>query len=183
MSNRDLALAMVVLTHAKQQIAAALKECRDKANAELVAKENVAAIAPDGSVLGNITRTSKDPVARVEDLAALMAYLQEEGPESLFDADILRGGVTDEQVFAVLREHAPHLVDSEVRIHEYVLNALLKRATEKGAVPPPGVVVERGKAGTTNVYPAKDQAEAIEALITSGRVLLDGTVREIEGGA
>lgn len=177
---RDLSLGMVSMTYVHKKVGTALKERRDTGITSLIPEERVAALSPlDGSVLGHITRTKKDPVAKVVDQAALMAHIHETDPHGLEDVDVVHA--TTDQVIAVLREHAPHLLESEVRIRSYALNEALKLAL--GGKPVPGVEVER-PLGTVNCYPAKDAGEAIEAVIRSGRVALDGTVTQyIEGVA
>jgi hypothetical protein len=177
---RDLSLGMVAMTYVHKKVGSALKERRETGVTSLIPEERVAAISPlDGTVLGHITRTKKDPVAKVVDQSALMAHIHETDPEGLEDVDIV--AATSEQVIAVLREHAPQLLESEVRIRPYALNEALKVALGGKAVP--GVEIDR-PLGTVNCYPAAGAGDGIEAVIRSGRVALDGTVTKyIEGDA
>lgn len=175
---RDLSLGLVAMSYVHKKVGAALKERREGGITSLIPEERVAAISPfDGSVLGHITRTKKDPVARVADVSALMAHIHETTPEGLEDVDVI--AATDDQVIAVLREHAPHMLDSEVRIKPYALNEALKLALAGKEVP--GVEIDR-PLGTVNTYPAKNAGDAIEALVKSGRFGLDGTVSKLIEG-
>ena len=175
---RDLSLGLVALSYVHKKVGGALNTRREGGIASLIPEERVAAISPlDGSVLGHITRTKKDPVAYVADEAALMAHIHETTPEGLEDVTVV--AATDEQVIAVLREHAPHLLDSEIRIKPYALNEALKSALAGKAVP--GVEIDR-PVGTVNTYPGKNAGDAIEAVIRSGRVGLDGTVTKLIEG-
>jgi len=176
---RDLSLGLVALSYVYKKVGAALKERRETSVSSLIPEERVAAISPiDGSVLGHITRTKKEPVARVVDEAALMAHIHDTTPEGLEDVDVINA--TTEQVIDVLRAHAPYLLESEVRIKPYALNEAFKAALAGAEVP--GVEIDR-PLGTVNTYPGKDAGAAIEAVVRSGRVALDGTVTKlIEGG-
>ncbi len=175
---RDLSLGMVAMSYVHKKVGDALKERRQTGITSLIPEERVAAISPlDGSVLGHITRTKKDPVAKVVDEPALMAHIQETDPDGLEDVDVVNA--TSEQVIAVLRKHAPHLLESEVRIRPYALNEALKVALGGASVP--GVEIDR-PLGTVNCYPAAGAGEAIEAVIRSGRVALDGTVTKLIEG-
>jgi hypothetical protein len=181
MSNRDLAKAMVALTHAQKRIGPVLSRLRKLANERLASKEVVAAIAADGTVLGNITRTNPAREPFVEDWAVLMAHLQETKPEALYDADVVRTGVTDEQVLAALK--AAGLTDTEVRVRDYEMHYLMSKSVQDKKPAAPGIGFVKPP-GTTNVYPAKDETEALDAVLTSGEVsLLTGEVaKQIEGG-
>jgi hypothetical protein len=175
---RDLALSLITLSYAHKQVGGALKDHREQGKGALIPKESVAAISPlDGTVLGTITRTSKDPIAVVTDESALMGHIHEHDPDGLEDVDVV--AATVEQVVAVLKEHAPNLVESDVRIRPYALNEALKSAL--AGKPVPGVEV-RPQEGTVNTYPAADAGAAIEAVIRSGRVALDGTVTKLIEG-
>jgi hypothetical protein len=171
-TGRDLALAMVCLAYAEKKVSAAQKRLREHGKGQLVPKENVAAVSPiDGTVLGNITRTNPAKTAKVVDQAALMAHIHDTDPGGLEDVTTVAGNT--EQVLDVLRAHAPHLLDSEVRVRDYALNAALRTAEQGKTVP--GVEVSTPM-GTVNTYPSKDAHAAIEQVIRSGRVTLDGAV-------
>lgn len=175
---RDLALAMVCLSYANTQVTAAMKRLREQGKTQLVPKESIAALSPvDGTVLGTITRTKPERVAKVVDEAALMAHIHDTCPDGLEDVHVV--AATTEQVIDVLRVHAPHLLESRVEIRPYALAAALRSALEGNDTP--GVQVDQ-PVGTVNTYPDKEAGEAIQAVIRAGRVSLDGTVvKLIEG--
>lgn len=177
---RELALAMVCVRYAEQQVAPALKRLRDLGKDELVPKESIAAVSPvDGTVLGKITRTDPSKTAVVVDEHALMAHLQDTDPESL--EETVQITATDEQLVDLLTVHAPHLLSPTVRIRDYARRDALARALK--GTPVPGVKVDK-PLGTVNVYPNADEALAIEAVFKAGRVQLDGVVvKAIESAA
>lgn len=179
---REIALGMVVTKWAADRIVPGIKALRDNGTQHLIPGESPRAISPvDGTVLGFVTRTKPKVKVSVEDEAALMAYVQEHHPEELQDVDFICG--TDDEVIAALKQSHPKLVDQKVQISEQHLNYLLKQAAADKSFRPPGIAVE-SSGGTVNIYPAKDQDEAFEAVIKSGAVALDGSVRPaLPGGS
>lgn len=175
--SRDLApLGLVALNHLATQTRRALVASREYVSGNLRPGERIAAVAPDGTVLGHITRKVDTTEARVVDESALMAHLHEHNPDSLIDVDTIRHGTPSSEVVAVLKEHAPHLVDSRPRIQPWALNAALTDAKTGATVP--GVELATVP-GTTAIYPDKAAAAAIEGLIRSGVVGVDGTVNRL----
>lgn len=181
-SPREIALGMVVTKWAADRITPGIKTLRDTGKESLVPEERVAAISPvDGTILGHVTRTNPKPVASVADEAALMAHVQETAPDQLEDVDYVSG--SDEEVLAALKSTHPHLVAQKVRITPHHLNYLLNQAVADKTFRPPGIAVDR-PVGTVNIYAAKDVPEAFEAVIKSGAVALDGSVRPaLPGGS
>jgi len=179
---RDIALGMVVTKWSSDQITPGIKILRDMGKLDLVPGESVAAISPvDGSILGKVTRTKPTPKAAVVDESELFAYVQENDPEQLSDVDWVSGSNAD--VLAALKQSHPHLVSQKVCVSTHHLTYLLKKAEGDKTFRPPGIEVTQS-AGTVNIYPAKDMAEAFEAVIKSGTVALDGTIRPaLEGGS
>lgn len=179
---REIALGMVVTKWAADRIVPGIKTLRDNGTEHLIPGESPRAISPvDGTVLGFVTRTKPKVKASVADAAALMAYVQDENPDELQDVDFVC--CTDEEVIAALKQSHPHLVDQKVQVSEQHLNYLLKQAATDKTFRPPGIAVE-SSGGTVNIYPAKDQDAAFEAVIKSGAVALDGSVRPaLPGGS
>lgn len=174
-TEREVALGMVVTKWAADRIVPGIKTLRDTGKNDLIPGESVAAVSPvNGEVLGKVTRTKPKPVASVEDEAALLAYVAETDPEALRDVDVITG--SHEKVVEALKESHPHLVSQTVKVVDYALNALLKKAEGDKEFRPPGIKVET-PVGTVNIYPAKDMDEHFEAVIKSGAVALDGTIR------
>lgn len=179
---REIALGMVVTKWAADRIVPGIKTLRDTGKDELVPEERVAAISPvDGTILGHVTRTNPTPVASVTDEAALMAYVQDSAPDQLVDVDFIIG--KPDEVLAALKSTHPNLVDQKVEITPHHLNYLLTQAVSDKKFRPPGISVNR-PVGTVNIYPAADEQEAFEAVIKSGAVALDGSVRPaLPGGS
>ena len=178
---REIALGMVVTKWAADRIVPGIKTLRANGKEHLIPGESPRAVSPvDGTVLGFVTRTKPKPVASIVDEAALMAHVHETAPGELLDVDYVVG--TNAEVMAALKESHPHLVDQKVQISEHHLNYLLKTAVADKTFRPPGIAVEAPE-GTVNIYPAKDQDAAFEAVIKSGAVALDGSVRPALGGS
>lgn len=181
-TQRDAALGMVVTRWASDRITPGIKALREMGKVDLVPGESVAAISPvDGSILGKITRTKPTPRATVVDESELFAYVQETDPEQLADVDWVSG--SNAEVLAALKQSHPELVSQKVIVTPHHLKYLLTKAEEDKTFRPPGIEVTTS-GGTVNIYPAKDADDAFEAVITSGAVALDGTIRPaLEGGA
>lgn len=181
MSNRDLAKGLVALTFAQKQIGKALVRLRKLANTRLVAKEVVAAVDVHGNTIGSITRTNPSKEWVIEDLPVLLAHLQDNTPDALYDADVRKPGLSEEQILGALK--AAGLTDTEVRIRDYELNYLLQKSASDKAPAAPGIGCIQ-PSGTTNVYPSdKDHVAELNAVLTSGEVsLLTGEVTKLIEG-
>lgn len=172
--NRDEAtLGLLVADVLAKGVTPTVKTSREWNTQHLVPGERVAVRNPvDGAVLGFVTREKRDKVANVTDREAAMAEVHDTDPEGLVDVEYILPG-TEAEVFAVLREHAPHLLGSRVEIQPWAEAELCRRALRGETVP--GVQVSTPM-GTTKVYPEKGAREAVLDLIRSKRVALDGTV-------
>lgn len=172
---REIALGMVVTKWAADRIVPGIKTLRTNGKEHLIPGESPRAVSPvDGTVLGHVTRTNPKPVASVADEAALMAHVHETNPEELLDVDYVTGSPAE--VLAALKQSHPDLVGQKVQISDHHLNYLLKQAAADKTFRPPGIKVEAPE-GTVNIYPAKDQDAAFEAVIKSGAVALDGSIK------
>lgn len=173
-SEREMALGLVVAQWVANKVGPGITAIRENGKKSLVPEERIAAVSPvDGTVLGTITRTNPKPVAKVDDMAELMAHVQETSPEELRDVDYISG--SDEEVLKALKETHQHLVSQRVEITEQHLNFLLKKAAGSKTFRPPGINVET-PVGTVNIYPADDADEAFQAVIKARAVELDGSV-------
>lgn len=175
MSNeREMALGLVVAQWVSSKVGPGIAAIRENGKKNLIPGESIAAVSPvDGTVLGTITRTNPKPVAKVEDMAKLMAHVQETNPEELRDVDYINA--TDDEVLAALKESHPSLVKQRVEVNEQHLNFLLKKAAGSKTFRPPGIKVET-PVGTVNIYPADDADEAFQAVIKARAVELDGSI-------
>lgn len=179
MSNDPNALAGLVLSYAMRQMKPALDVARKHRNENLVPGEKHAVRHPvTNEVLGFETRTESSPRAQVSELAELLPWMAENHPDDLVDEE--ENHATDEEIYALVREHLPHRLVPVVRITEQGLNAVLKKAEQDKTFRPPGITVSTAT-GTTNFYP--ENADAIESVITDRLISLDGTARPaIPGG-
>ena len=180
-SEREMALGLVVAQWVANKVGPGITAIREDGKKNLVPDERIAAVSPvDGTVLGTITRTNPKPVAKVDDMAELMAHVQETNPEELRDVDYINA--TEDEVLAALKESHPSLVKQRVEISEQHLSFLLKKAAGSKTFRPPGIKVET-PVGTVNIYPADDADEAFQAVIKARAVELDGSInRALPGG-
>lgn len=179
--SRDLApLGLLVLNHASKQTTSALNLTRAYVSANLKPGEKIAAIDPrTGEALGHVTRKVDEKVVTLVDESEFMAHLQTTNPDALFDGLRLKVTTSNQDIVSVLAEHAPHLVEEFVGIHDWAVNQAFNEA--KGGTPVPGVQVST-RPGSTAIYQDKAAGDAIEALLRAGVVGLDGTVHPtIEG--
>jgi hypothetical protein len=172
-SDRDISKALILGEYEHKRTGWFVQKVRALANERFAHREIVVAKDDHGNELGHTTRQNPERKSRVTDMAALMGHLQDENPDALEDVDVVRAGVTDAQVMAVLR--AAGLTDVEVRVREVELNFLLKKSVRDKAPAAPGIEVYK-PVGTTNVYPAKEQTAAIEAALAAGELsrLIEG---------
>lgn len=173
MSIEDDALVGLTLGYAATKIKPAVDAARKRLNQGLIPSERRAVRHPvTGEVLGFVTRTKPNPVARVEDESVLLPWIAENRPDDLADVEEIVG--TEDEVRAVLAQHAPGLIRASVRISPQGLNAVLKQSESDPEFRPPGIVVVAPQ-GTTNFY--YENPDGVESLIASGLIALDGTVR------
>ncbi|MCM6777746.1 hypothetical protein NDR87_30105 [Nocardia sp. CDC159] len=105
-----------------------------------------------GVVLGSVTKSDPDPVARVIDPEAFEAWVRERYHDQL-ERHLVFGDSAE--VAAVLVEHAPHLVTEEVTIPAAVITAALRTARHQDV---PGTVRKPGTATlSVTVKPAVRQ--------------------------
>lgn len=177
-----MALGLVVAQWVADRVTPGIRTIRENGKKDLIPGESIAAVSPvDGTVLGTITRTNPKPVAKVEDLAELMAHVQNTNPEELEDVDYVTG--SDDEVLKALKESHQHLVGQRVQISEQHLNFLLKKAAGSKDFRPPGIKVET-PVGTVNIYPADAADEAFQAVIKARAVELDGSINPaLPGGS
>lgn len=180
-TQREIALGMVVTKWAADRITPGIKTLRDIGKEDLIPGESVAAISPvDGSILGKVTRTKPTPKAAVTDESELFAYVQGTDPEELSDVDWVSGSNAD--VLAALKQTHPELVSQKVAVSAHHLTYLLKKSEADKTFRPPGIEVTTS-GGTVNIYPAKGMDTEFEAVVQSGAVALDGTIRPALEGA
>ncbi|WHT20974.1 hypothetical protein N8J89_07885 [Crossiella sp. CA-258035] len=190
MSQKDIALAMVVLKHLMDVASKSQTSLRQHASDELDVSDRVSAKSPvDGTLLGTITKSKPKPKVVVSNRFALIVWLEDNYPDRVV--------VTKTVNPANLAELVPQLealglgdyVDTEYEVSSYTLAEITKLSEKAGRpVGPggeldiPGVRVDFPD-GTVSVRLEPDVHHAIVDVIKSGHVALDGTVRpELPGG-
>lgn len=183
---KSLALGMVVLKHVADRVNPALKTLRANAADALDARDRVTAVAPDGTVVGTITKTDPSPVVTI-DLDQLGPWLARNYPDAIERRPYIAPENMDLAI-AALRKHEPELIDCDERIADWATAAVLKGSqTARQPVGPggeldvPGVVVTLPE-GTVTTRVDPYAADALADLITSGLVALDGSVRSLPAG-
>ncbi len=143
---------------------------------------------PDGAMLARVRMTNPKPktTARITDHVALTEWIGREYPERVQVVPTISDRT--EEVIAVLAEHAPHLVELPTSLPTWCTEEVVKLSAKAGRpVGPggeldvPGVLVETAT-GTPSVSVAEkadDFLVLVAELATSGRLALDGTLREL----
>lgn len=133
--------------------------------------------------LGSVTMSAPDWLARVTDERALVDWLLAHEYQTLTVAEHVVTG-PEPEVIDVLLAHAPHLVERVTRVEDYALKDLLQGCAKAkvpvgpgGEMDLPGVEVERPQPRIT-VRPNDNAKKAVADLLDSGRLTLDGYLRE-----
>jgi hypothetical protein len=119
--------------------------------------------------LGPVYRTEPDPMWEETDCDAHCKALEADPDNVEYVDDIAR---TDEQVIALLAEHAPELLGRIERDMASAVNAAVVAAA-RGEEPLPGI--ERVKArGSLVVRPGRNAGQAVGRLVQAGAITWDG---------
>lgn len=125
----------------------------------------------DGAKLGIVYRTDPDPQWRVTDPAALDAELRTY-PGNL--ETVVGIAAEDEpEAFAVLAEHAPHLLTETVRVREGVVEAAVEQSKATGTPAAAGIELVK-PAGSLTVKADPGAGPVVERLVAAGVVTWDG---------
>lgn len=152
---------------------------KEKTAREIIAREYLSEGARmpirdprDGAKLGTVTVTDPTPVAEVDDEEALLDYIADQYPEAMSTVrEIVNDGrgYAHAQIFELLAEHAPHLLQAPQRVAaDWARAEVLGKAAASGN-PVPGVSV-RTKRGHATVRPADGALERYRELVASGVV-------------
>jgi hypothetical protein len=124
----------------------------------------------DGAKLGQVWRTDPDPEWVIVDRPALLQHLS--GYPGNFET-VLKIVGDEAEVLAVLQEHAPHLIEEDSFIPEWVFQAALEASKEANEAVAPGIKkIKPG--GVLTVAPDKKAGEAFSALVKAGLLSWDG---------
>lgn len=179
-----VAVLRVLSMHTKDRYDQARADVEDHMN---VGDRRMVRSPLDGTKLGAVYMTDPKPVAAIVDEPAFTAWMQDTYPDRVETEYQIVG--SDAEVIAVLFEHAPRLLKRTTRVTSSARKELLTDSVKVGQpVGPggeldvPGVEVKQGR-GFVACKPTDDALLAVYELVTSGRVALDGTVRqELEAG-
>lgn len=143
---------------------------------------------PAGEMLARVRMSNPQPVktARITDHVALTEWIGREYPERIVVTPTVSDRTAD--VLAVLSEHAPHLVQLSTSVPEWATTEIVaasRKAGEPvgpgGELDVPGIVVETtvGEPSVSVAEKAADFLLLVQGLAASGRLTLDGTLREL----
>lgn len=190
MTNDNLVLRVaalkVVSDYAKRRYDAA----RAEAAAVMRRGDRLMARSPLNELdkLAAVSKTDPKPVARVSDETALLAWVERHYPDKVgWDFDIIG---SDQEVKAVLFEHAPHLLRKIRLADPELVKQIRSDSAALGAPIGPGgeadvdgVTVETPE-GTVACKPTDDALGVVVDLARAGVLSLEELVRpELPGGA
>ncbi len=92
---RALAGRQIVLKILADEIAAEMKKVRDELEPKMLARENVAALLPDGTVVGEVKRAKRPKYAVVTDPEALLAWVEKNRAEEIEVRKTVRSSFVD----------------------------------------------------------------------------------------
>lgn len=133
----------------------------------------------DDAKLGIVLRTSPDPKWTVTDHKALTAHLEAD-PDNVEHVDDI--AASEEQVIAVLREHAPQLLGRVERVKADAVKAALAQAEAHPETPVPGIELVRPR-GTLSIRPDKAAGEVIARMVEARVISWDGKPLALPAGA
>ena len=190
MSTRDLALQALVIKHVCDTTTAAIKERRAALADELANGDRVGVTAPGEPdvEVGLVYRTKPKATAAVTDRPAFTAWMAERYPDNVEPTARLIGDWSE--IFAVLEQHAPHLLDRHIAVRDWAEEEVLHltvRAKQAcgpgGELDIPGVAYEPPGPGTVTVKLSDDGPAVIEQLWREGRIdLRTGEVLALSAG-
>lgn len=125
----------------------------------------------DQSKLGMVYRTDPDPKWVVADRDALDAHLRG-FPGNLTTTITLRPE-DEPEAFAVLAEHAPHLLTETTVVQPGIVEAALAQSAATGQPAAPGLELVK-PSGTLTVKPDAAAGAAVERMVEAGVITWDG---------
>lgn len=92
---RDLAGRQLVAKILAEEVGALVKQYRDELEPKMLARENVAALLPDGTVIGEVKRAKAPKSAQVVDERALLAWVEKNRPDEIEVRKTVRSSYLD----------------------------------------------------------------------------------------
>lgn len=184
METKELTLSVAVLAELRKRVCAAYDGSKAEFAEQLERGTRLTARSPlSGTKLGTVWVTDPDPAATVVSRSELDGWLAATYPEKT------RETITDTaEALAVLREHAPHLIGSEVP--DWARNEVVKASDSAGVPVGPGGEADvpgvelRAKNPVVSQRLTTGAGEEIAELVRAGYIdPATGELRTIEGGA
>lgn len=144
--------------------------------------------SPLGDKLGYVNKSDPDPSWYVADQTLVDDHIRQNYPGSVSTVFVVHtpgGSVTvepEDELFLVLREHAPHLLVADERVDPAAVKALLAESADKGEPAAPGIALS-SPSGTVSVNPAKGSFEAVMKLQRAGLLDLESMTRSLPSAA
>jgi hypothetical protein len=131
----------------------------------------------DHAALGAVWRTDPKPSWRVVDRLSFDAWLADRDEYTDTDVEIRAGH--EAEAYAVLAEHAPHLLVEAVRIRQGAEAEVLAECKRRKTSIAPGVELVKPE-GRLTVKPASGAGDAIASMVAAGLITWDGRPLELE---
>lgn len=183
MTEPDPLLSVAALKILSKHTGDRYDEARESAQGVLNPGDRRTVVSPlDGSDLGLVYRAKPEKQAVITDEPALVEWLKAHDYPGMVRSSYKITG-TEQQVVAVLFEHAPHLLRRVENITSDARKALISESRAAGRskgpsseLDVPGISVAATGPTYVACKPAEGALLSIYELITSGRIALDGTV-------
>lgn len=192
LSSRDRALLRLgVLTVLQGRVSEAVTGARSEAQAELRKGDRLTVSHPDDQSLSiaDVSITRPKPVAKITDRAALDDWIATNYPAKTEPRTKIIG--SQEDVLAVLREHAPYYIEDVVEVCDWARNELLLKSAaagqaigygcEIGEHAPPGIEVSTPD-GQLRVNLSRSAADIVDQMWLDHRIDMDGNLLELPAG-
>lgn len=184
MMRTDLELRVGFLAWLKKRVEAEYRKAHDELASTMRRGAKLPAVTADDRTIATCSMSSPEREAVITDRAALTDWYARHYPDHVEERHTVSGS-TDE-VVAVLREYAPHLVSTETVLRPWALSELCEVAkAEKAVVGPggemdlPGVEMQRPN-GRLTVRLTDEADDAMASLVD--RLTLDGHLKAVTDG-
>lgn len=182
LARTDLETRLALLSWLSKHIDQQRRALHDELAATMRRGMKLPVLLGDDRQLANASMSNPAPELMITDARLLADWYRENYPDHTEEVHAVSGPL--DEVIAILREYAPHLLRSEVRIRDWAMTELRAASVDAGCVHGPGgemdlpgVRYQRPQPRLT-VTLAKDADDVMANLV--GRLTIDGHLKEIE---
>jgi hypothetical protein len=190
LSNKDLVLLrLAVSTFIQKRMKIEVDDVRAVASEELRDGDAHTIRSPldREAKIARVSMSEPKPSATITNRSELEAWISTYYPEKLVERTEIVGAMSE--VLEVLRVHAPHLIEDRKGVPDWAVAELVRKSESArqpvgwgGEMDVPGIEVST-PAGSLRVTLDREADAAIRELWERGQVGMDGSFRQIEGGA